>query len=358
MHISDFDYELPPELIAREPARPRDASRMMVLNRRSGGWIDSWFRDLPDFLQPSDVLVINDTRVIRARTYGRLERASGTTREIEVLFAAPAARAGWASRADPNEWEVLCRPGRRIREGDRVIFEDGEFEGVFGEARDHGLRLLRVISNKSVEDFLEARGHVPLPPYIERDDTAADADEYQTIYAREPGAVAAPTAGLHFTESMFDRLRARGIEILKITLHVGIGTFLPVRAENPAEHVLKPERYEIGLETASRLNLARAARADGRRIIAVGTTTTRTLEYIIDKYGQFEPGSGEADLFILPGHTFRGIDGMLTNLHLPRSTLLMLVSAFASRTAVISAYRHAVEAKYRFYSYGDCMLIL
>jgi len=354
MHISDFDYELPAELIAREPARPRDASRMMVLNRRpsrpSGrGWIDSRFRDLPDLLQPSDVLVINDTRVIRARTYGRLERGSGTAREIEVLFAAP------SGGARANAWEVLCRPGKRIREGDRVIFADGEFEGVFGESRDHGLRLLRIISNKRIEDFLEEHGHVPLPPYIEREDTAADTHEYQTIYAREPGAVAAPTAGLHFTESMFDRLRERGIEILKITLHVGIGTFMPVRTENPAEHVLKPERFEIGLETASRLNLARA---EGRRIIAVGTTTTRTLEYIVDKHGQFEAGRGEADLFILPGHTFRAIDGMLTNLHLPRSTLLMLVSAFASRTAVMSAYRHAVEARYRFYSYGDCMLIL
>ncbi len=331
---------------------------MMVLNRTSGGWIDSRFCDLPDFLQPSDVLVINDTRVIRARTYGTLQRGSGTTRKIEVLFAAPVGWAGWAS---PNAWEVLCRPGKRIREGDRVIFADGEFEGVFGESRDHGLRLLQITSNKRVEDFLAEHGHVPLPPYIEREDTAADTHEYQTIYAREPGAVAAPTAGLHFTESMFDRLRARGIEILKITLHVGIGTFLPVRAENPAEHVLKPERFEIGLETASRLNLARAARAaraDGRRIIAVGTTTTRTLEYVVQKHGQFEAGAGEADLFILPGHTFRGIDGMLTNLHLPRSTLLMLVSAFASRAAVMGAYRHAVEARYRFYSYGDCMLIL
>jgi S-adenosylmethionine:tRNA ribosyltransferase-isomerase len=365
MHISDFDYELPAELIAREPARPRDASRMMVINRENGSWIDSHFRDLPDFLQPSDVLVINDTRVIRARTYGRLERASGTTREIEVLFVAPA-QPEFQGRTPNSEvqefgvrpwnsWEVLCRPGKRIREGDRVIFADGELEGVFGESRDHGLRLLRLTSNKRVEDFLARHGHVPLPPYIEREDTAADAHEYQTIYAREPGAVAAPTAGLHFTESMFERLRGRGIEILKITLHVGIGTFMPVRAENPAEHVLKPERFEIGLETASRLNLARA---EGRRIIAVGTTTTRTLEYIVDKHGKFEAGRGEADLFILPGHTFRGIDGMLTNLHLPRSTLLMLVSAFATRTAVMSAYRHAVEARYRFYSYGDCMLIL
>src|SRR3989475_239670 len=261
MRTSDFDYELPPELIAREPARPRDFSRMMVLNRRTGAWIDSRFRDLPEFLEPSDVLVLNNTRVIRARTYGRLERPSARpnemTREIEVLFAGPAGPAG------PDSWEVLCRPG--------------------------------------------------------------------------------------------DRIRARGIEILQITLHVGIGTFIPVRSEDPARHVLKPERYHVSAETASRLN---AARNQGRRIIAVGTTTTRTLEYITNMYGRFEEGTGEADRFILPGYEFCRIGGLLTNFHLPRSTLIMLVSAFASRSAVLAAYGHAIAERYRFYSYGDCMLIL
>ena len=352
MRTSDFDYELPPELIAREPARPRDFSRMMVLNRRTGAWIDSRFRDLPEFLEPSDVLVLNNTRVIRARTYGRLERTSArpneTTREIEVLFAGPAGPAG------PDIWEVLCRPGRRIRAGDRVTFE-GEVQGIFGELREHGLRVLRFRPNSSIEDFLEAHGHVPLPPYIQREDTAADGEEYQTVYAKTRGALAAPTAGLHFTAPMLDRIRARGIEILQITLHVGIGTFIPVRSEDPARHVLKPERYHVSAETASRLN---AARDQGRRIIAVGTTTTRTLEYITRKYGRFEEGTGEADLFILPGYEFRAIGGLLTNFHLPRSTLIMLVSAFASRSAILAAYGHAIAERYRFYSYGDCMLIL
>jgi S-adenosylmethionine:tRNA ribosyltransferase-isomerase len=394
MRTSDFDYELPPERIAREPARPRDSSRMMLLDRKTGRWIDSHFRELPEFLDPSDVLVINDTRVIRARIYGRLERASETSRgeaqahaererdsakhqakpaavrdeaqaraererdsakhqakpaavkDIEVLFAAPAGK---------NVWEVLCRPGKRIRSGDRIIFADGKLQGVFGELRDYGLRLLQLDSGEPVEKFLETHGHVPLPPYLQRDDTAADIEEYQTVYAKMPGAVAAPTAGLHFTPAMFDRIRARRIETLQITLHVGIGTFIPVRTEDPAEHVLKPERYAITEQTASRLN---AAREEGRRIVAVGTTTTRTLEYIIQSHGRFLAGAGEADLLILPGYEFKAAGGMLTNFHLPKSTLIMLVSAFAGREAILAAYHHAVAEHYRFYSYGDCMLIL
>jgi S-adenosylmethionine:tRNA ribosyltransferase-isomerase len=343
MLLSDFDYELPAGLIAREPARPRDASRMMVLNRETGERIDSAFRNLPEFLRPSDVLVLNDTRVIRARIRGRLERTSGTTRDMEVLFAAP---------AGPDSWEVLCKPGRRIRSGDRITFADGGLDGTFGEIRGHGLRLLNIRSGaSSVEQFLAAHGRIPLPPYMEREGTSSDDVEYQTIYASAPGAVAAPTAGLHFTDSMFGQLRARGIEIVRITLHVGIGTFLPVRTDNPAEHILKPERFEMTEDAATRLNAA-------RRIIAVGTTTTRTLEYIFQRCGRFEAASGEADLFILPGYEFKAVNAMLTNFHLPRSTLLMLVSAFASRTAILGAYAHAVAERYRFYSYGDCMLIV
>ena len=332
--------------------RPRDASRMMVLDRRTGQWIDSHFRRLPEFLEPSDVLVLNNTRVIRARIYGKLERATGTSRQVEVFFAAP---------VHGNVWEVMCRPGKRVRAGDRVVFaagesgELGELNGTFGESREHGLRLLEVSSSGSVMDVLERYGHVPIPPYIEREDTAADAAEYQTVYARESGAVAAPTAGLHFTESMFEALRARGVETVELTLHVGIGTFIPVRADDPRAHVLKPERFEMTEETADRLNAARDA---GRRIVAVGTTTTRALEYLIRQRGRFEPGRGEADLFILPGYEFKAVNSMLTNFHLPKSTLLMLVSAFTSRPAVLKAYQHAVEERYRFYSYGDCMLIL
>jgi S-adenosylmethionine:tRNA ribosyltransferase-isomerase len=306
------------------------------------------FRHLPDFLRPSDVLVLNDTRVIRARLYGKLVRAEGTKRTIEVLFAAP---------VDDAAWEVMCRPGKRIRPGDRVLFGEGESptEGVFGESREYGLRLLRLNSPRSVEELFTRYGHIPLPPYIERQDTREDAVEYQTIYANEAGAVAAPTAGLHFSESMMEAVAQKGVEILKITLHVGIGTFLPIRSEDPRHHMLKPERVEITADVAARLNVAREAR---RRIIAVGTTTTRTLEYAIRRDGVFKPGKREADLYILPGYEFRAVDAMLTNFHLPRSTLLMLVSAFVSPSRILDAYRHAVAERYRFYSYGDCMFIV
>jgi S-adenosylmethionine:tRNA ribosyltransferase-isomerase len=343
MHISDFDYELPPGLIAQEPVRPRDASRMMVLNRVTGRWIDSEFRRLPEFLEPSDVLVLNDTRVIPARIIGKLERGSGSSRDVEVFFAAPVSE---------SVWEVLCRPGKRIRKGDRIVFADGKLDGVFGDIREQGLRLLHVSS--SADKLLAAHGHIPLPPYVNREDTPSDAIEYQTIYANVPGAVAAPTAGLHFTEWMFEALRRKGIEIVMITLHVGIGTFLPVRTQDPAQHALKPERFRISEEAASQLNAARNAR---RRIIAVGTTTTRTLEYVFGRNDRFVAASGEADLFILPGHEFRVVGAMLTNFHLPQSTLIMLVSAFASREKILAAYHHAIELHYRFYSYGDCMLI-
>jgi S-adenosylmethionine:tRNA ribosyltransferase-isomerase len=352
MHISDFDYELPPELIAREPVRPRDASRMLVLNRETGSWIDSDFRKLPDFLRPSDVIVFNDTRVMRARVLGELERSNGSTREIEVLFSGLAGRAGSAT----STWEVMCRPGKRIRKGDRVVFGKGAVVGEFVGSSEHGLRLLRLnlASANSLEDFLNAHGRVPLPPYLQREETPTDAVEYQTIFAASPGAVAAPTAGLHFTTSVLDALRDRGIETMKITLHVGIGTFMPVRTEDPRQHSLKPERFQITPGMAARLN---AARDEGRRIVAVGTTTTRTLEYIVHRYGRFEPASGEADLFILPGYEFKAVGALVTNFHLPRSTLIMLVSAFTSRTQILAAYRHAIQERYRFYSYGDCMLI-
>lgn len=351
MHISDFDYELPPERIAREPVRPRDAARMMVLDRSTGQWIDSAFRELPDLLEPSDVLVLNDTRVIRARVQGRLERAGGTERDIEVLFAAPAGAAGLSG---DDVWEVMCRPGKRIRPGDRVFFADGKVAGVFGDSRPHGLRLLTLNPGVAVSSFLEEHGHVPIPPYIDREDNSSDAMEYQTVFAQAPGAIAAPTAGLHFTGDTFQRLRSRGIEIVTLTLHVGVGTFIPVRTDDPRAHVLKPERFEVSPEAADRLNAALAA---GRRLIAVGTTSTRTLEYVFQRHGRFIAGTGEADLFILPGYEFKVVNGLLTNFHLPKSTLLMLVSALASRDIILSAYRHAITEGYRFYSYGDCMLI-
>jgi S-adenosylmethionine:tRNA ribosyltransferase-isomerase len=289
------------------------------------------------------VLVINDTRVVKARLYGVLERATGTTREIEVLFVNPVAA---------DAWEVLCKPAKRIREGDRVLFGGGVAIGTFGEFRDEGLRVLGV--NSDVMQLMERFGHVPLPPYIQRTDVASDVTEYQTIFANEPGAIAAPTAGLHFTPEVFADLQERGVETVSITLHVGVGTFMPVRTEDPTAHRLRPERFHMSEEAADRLNSAKAA---GQRIISVGTTSTRTLEYVMSKHGRFEAASGTADTFILPGYQFRAIDGLLTNFHLPRSTLLMLVCAFASRELINRAYEHAVRQRYRFYSFGDCMLL-
>jgi S-adenosylmethionine:tRNA ribosyltransferase-isomerase len=347
MHISDFDYDLPPELIARTPVEPRDASRMLVLPGPTRAMVDSHFRNLPDFLRAGDVLVLNDTRVIRARTQARLERRNGTTRTIEVFFAEP---------LHGPFWQVLCKPGRRIRGGDRAIFgADGSgdtFSGTFQESLGGDLHILEL---ESAERVLELYGQVPLPPYIERLPTEADNISYQTVFADRPGAVAAPTAGLHFTPQILDQLRAQGIEITTITLHVGIGTFLPLRTEWPREHALHPERYEVKPETAS---VIQAAADEGRRILSVGTTTTRTLEFLMSKYGEIRAETGRADLYILPGFEFKLISGLLTNFHLPKSTLLMLVAAMAGTENVLRAYRHAVTLKYRFYSFGDCMFVV
>jgi len=346
MHISDFDYALPPDLIASEPVRPRDASRMMTLGRHTGHPVDAMFSDLPELLKQDDILVINDTRVMKARMLGVLERASGTSRSIEVLFANPLSE---------TVWEVMCKPGKRIRNGDRVSFDDGKAVGTFGEEQAHGLRLLSVESDEPVLTLFEHSGHIPLPPYINRPDQSSDAVEYQTVFATHPGAVAAPTAGLHFTSDILNALERRGIDTVSITLHVGVGTFLPIREDDPRKHVLKPEAYHISESAAHKLNEAKAAK---RRIIAVGTTSTRTLEYVVGKHGHIAAGSGHADIYIIPGYEFGFVDGLLTNFHLPKSTLLLLVSAFASREIIMHAYEHAIAERYRFFSYGDCMLIL
>ena len=348
MHISDFDYDLPPELIAREPAHPRDASRMMVLDKRSGATLDSRFNALPDFLHSTDVLVLNDTKVIRARTMARLERQNGTSREIEVFFAEPA---GDSTR---NVWQVLCKPGRRIRAGDRAVFAGGELSGEFQESLGADLHVLELDVSEPVMHVLERLGRIPLPPYIDRPEIPADEKDYQTVFAAHAGAVAAPTAGLHFTDDVLGAVRGLGVEIVTITLHVGIGTFLPVRTEIVEEHVLRPERFELSSSTAEVL---RSAQRDKRRVIAVGTTTTRTLEFLMKEHGEIRSGAGKADLYILPGFQFRVVDALLTNFHLPRSTLFMLVSAFAGSAAIRDAYQRAIERRYRFYSYGDCMLI-
>jgi len=344
MHISDFDYDLPPERIAQIPASPRDASRMMVLDVQSGSIMDSHFRNFPEFLRPSDVLVLNDTRVIRARTRARLERQSGTTREREIFFVEP---------VDAHHWQVLCKPGRRIRPGDKAIFNGrGEsFVGTFAEGLGTDLHILEV---DSAQTLLEQYGEIPLPPYIQRPADSADESRYQTVFNRNPGAVAAPTAGLHFTPDIINKVKALGVRIVTLTLHVGIGTFQPVRTEDPEKHKLHPERYEVRSDAAMELQ---NALNEGRRILAVGTTTTRTLEFLMSRYDRIQAGAGYADLYILPGFRFRAVSGLLTNFHLPKSTLLMLVSAFAGRDKILNAYTHAVREKYRFYTYGDCMFI-
>jgi S-adenosylmethionine:tRNA ribosyltransferase-isomerase len=260
---------------------------------------------------------------------------------MEVFFAEPLRQ---------NVWQVLCKPGRRIRPGDRAVFSGG-FSGTFLECGEDGLHVLEM---EAVEAVLEQHGRMPLPPYIDREALPEDDAGYQTVFAARPGAVAAPTAGLHFSMETLAAVRRAGVETTHLTLHVGIGTFLPVRAEDPAEHVLRPERYEVGAEAAAILE---AARREGRRIIAVGTTTTRTLEYLVQRFGEVRAGGGAADLYILPGFRFRAVSALLTNFHLPRSTLLMLVSAFAGRERILAAYSEAVAQRYRFYSYGDCMLL-
>jgi S-adenosylmethionine:tRNA ribosyltransferase-isomerase len=386
MLVSDFHYDLPPESIAQEPLADRSGSRLLYLKRQPGNWHDRRFSEFPALLRSDDLLVLNNTRVFPARLYGR---RSGQ-RAQPLSPHNPAARDFLRGRvevlltrqvtSDPNEWECLVRPGRKIGVGEKLYFghvredvrediredvredvrEDDTPEleaevtgrGSFGERR---------IRFAPVPDFfvrVESIGHVPLPPYIDRDDENSDRERYQTVYARARGSVAAPTAGLHFTPQILEQIRGRGIEIAEVTLHVGLGTFQPVRVARVEDHKLHREWYEIPPETARAIN---RARADKRRVVAVGTTTVRTLEHAAslaaERSGGVEAGRGEADVFIYPGYRFRIVDALLTNFHLPQSTLLMLVCAFAGQEFVLDAYRHAVKAGYRFYSYGDCMFI-
>ena len=363
MLVSDFHYELPPERIAQEPLADRAGSRMLHLTRAPGNWRDRAFREFPDLLRPSDVLVVNNTRVFPARLYGHRsgERAqplsphNPAAREflrgrVEVLLTRQVS-------ADPNEWECLVRPGRKIGIGEHVSFGDPvELEAEVIARGSFGERCIRFAPTADFFPRVERLGHVPLPPYVDREDRATDRDRYQTVYARERGSVAAPTAGLHFTPEILERIRARAIEIAEVTLHVGLGTFQPVRVESVEDHKLHREWYEIPADAARLIN---AAKGENRRVIAVGTTTVRTLEHSAKRAGsnRVEAGSGEADLFVYPGHRFRVVDALLTNFHLPQSTLLMLVCALGGKDVVMNAYRHAVEAGYRFYSYGDCMFV-
>ena len=366
MLVTDFDYELPPELIAQEPLADRGASRMLHLERVSGRrFRDRQFRDLPALLRAGDLVVLNNTRVFPARLFGR---RSGTKAQ-PVSARNPAAKEYLQGRVEvllsdehaPCVWQALVRPGRKIGVGEQLFFGSGENDGLQAEvvARgEFGERTLRFVPVPDFFERVERIGHVPLPPYISREDSSADRERYQTIYANTPGSAAAPTAGLHFTSEILQEIRSRGIETAEITLHVGLGTFQPVRVKNVEEHAAKMhrERYSISEVAAERINTALHSR---RRIVAVGTTTVRTLEHaaLRSETGEVQPGAGEADLFIYPGFQFRVISAMLTNFHLPQSTLLMLVCAFAGRDAVLTAYRHAIAERYRFYSYGDCMFI-
>jgi S-adenosylmethionine:tRNA ribosyltransferase-isomerase len=367
--ISEFDYHLPQELIAQEPLPDRAGSRMLHLDRKTGLLDDRRFRDFPEVLRPDDLVVFNNTRVFPARLYGRrsgakaqpLSAQNPASREflkgqIEVLLTRQVSQ-------EPNDWECLVRPGRKIGIAERLFFENSKANGEVGEDElvaeviARGSFGERNIRFEPIADFfgaVERLGHVPLPPYISREDQPADRDRYQTVYARERGSVAAPTAGLHFTPEILGRLQERQVEIAEITLHVGLGTFQPVRVEQVENHKLHSEPYSISAGVADRINRALDS---GRRIVAVGTTTVRTLEYAARNSGRVEPGGGEADLFIYPGFQFRVIGALLTNFHLPQSTLLMLACAFDGKERVLAAYRHAVEQRYRFYSYGDCMFV-
>ncbi len=342
--VSLFDYPLPPELIAQEPASPRDASRLLSLDRASRRWEDRRFRELPDLLRPGDCLVWNDSRVIPARLLGTL---ADDGRAVELLLL--------RERAE-GRWEAMVRPGRRCRPGVRLELAGGAARAVVLGRTGQGTRVLDIDAPGSVLDLLERHGLPPLPPYIERHASPKPEDwqRYQTVYARDPGSVAAPTAGLHFTPALIERLRARGVEIHAVTLHVGPATFRPLAGHAVEEHRMEAERVTVPAETAEAVSRAKAA---GRRVVAVGTTTTRALEWAAAERSDGRAATGEAHLFIRPGHRFRSVDALVTNFHLPRSTLLVLVSAFAGRELMLAAYAHAVEARYRFYSYGDAMLI-
>jgi S-adenosylmethionine:tRNA ribosyltransferase-isomerase len=379
MLVSDFDYHLPESLIAQEPTARRDRSRLLVVDRASGRLEDSIFERLPDYLREGDLLVVNNTRVFPARLIGRKLRAT----EGGEAVAGRRAEVFLVRRAQSSVWEALVRPGKALGDGARIEFAGGQLIAEVVETMEMGRRIIRFIGDGDVDEIIDRIGRTPLPPYIKRDEEdRLDGERYQTVYATERGAVAAPTAGLHFTPELLNRLRGRGIEIAEITLHVGYGTFQPVRVEQVEQHRVEPEAYTITEEAACAMN---RAIEEGRRRIAVGTTTTRALESacrqgLVKGVGAatqwqeqndnapvlspapgprpLAPGTATTDLFIYPGFKFEVISGLITNFHLPRSSLLMLAAAFAGRELILEAYRHAVERQYGFYSYGDAMLIL
>ena len=340
MLVSQFDYELPPELIAQEPMEPRDHSRLLVLDRATRTTADRHFYDLPQFLRAGDLLVFNDTRVLPARLFGRKEGSAGARVEVFLL-----------REMAPGRWECLVRPGKRLKMGAVILFADG-MTGQVAEAGLEGIRIIVFDGSQDFREWLHTHGATPLPPYITK--PVADPERYQTVYSREEGSVAAPTAGLHFTVRLLDELRQAGVGLGYLTLNVGLGTFRPVQAETIEEHHMHSEFFILPVGLVEQIAAAKRA---GGRVIAVGTTVVRVLESQA-RSGELQPGSGDTDIFIYPGFQYRVIDGLVTNFHLPKSTLLMLVSALAGREFILESYRHAVAERYRFFSFGDAMLIL
>lgn len=341
MKLADFEYCLPEELIAQEPVEPRDHSRLLVLHRQSGRREEDRFYNLPGYLEPGDTLVLNDTRVIPARLFG-VRRDTGGRLEIVLL-----------RRREKDVWEVLVKPGRRARIGTEIVFGGGALTGEILSNTDFGGRLVCFRYTGIFEQVLDRLGEMPLPPYIHK--KLNDPGRYQTVYAARSGSAAAPTAGLHFTDRLLREIAAREVNVVNLTLHVGLGTFRPVQTEKIEDHSMHAEYYEISEAAAAVINRTREA---GRRIIAVGTTSVRTLETTADGAGKACAGQGWTDIFIYPGYQYKLVDGMITNFHLPKSTLLMLVSAFAGRENILAAYREAVEKRFRFFSFGDAMLII
>lgn len=345
MLISDFDYELPDELIAQHPLEKREESRLLILNRETQTSEDNRFKNFSNFINENDCIVVNNTKVFPARLIGRREPSGG---QVELFLV---------REIEQDVWEVLSRPAKRLRLNQRVSFGDGSLRGVVTQELEEGRRHVKFECEGSLSDKFDAFGQTPLPPYIKRNENFLDEDRerYQTVYADKRGAIAAPTAGLHFTPQILEEVKAKGVKIVEITLHVGYGTFEPVRAEDLNEHKVSPERFEITEESAQIINETRKSNG---RVIAIGTTTTRALESAANETGLIEASAGETNLTITPDYKFRAVDALLTNFHLPRSSLLVLVSTFAGKDFLLDAYRHAVSERYRFYSYGDCMLII
>ena len=341
MKTSDFYYELPKELIAQTPVEPRDSSRLLVLDRRDGSVEHRHFYDIIDYLREGDLIVANDSRVLPARIFGVKD---GTGARVEFLLL---------KQISGNRWETLCKPGKKAREGAKFTFGDGLLRAEVAEVREDGNRVVDFDCDESFFATLDKIGQMPLPPYITAE--LQDKERYQTVYSHELGSAAAPTAGLHFTEELMEKIRRKGVKIEYVTLHVGLGTFRPVKVDDVTRHKMHSEHYEIPAETARLIN---ETKQNGGRVIAVGTTSCRTLESVATQYGAVKPCEGYTDIFIYPGYPFKVLDGLVTNFHLPESTLIMLVSAFAGYDNVMNAYKIAVEERYRFFSFGDAMIII